>query len=1166
MLNAPSSAWRSFADSAPRSVLGSVIGSVPLSVPRLAPKPGPRAFRPRAARSSPRRFGRYRRCERSAGPSSLLAPLVGLALAVGPRTGGATTAGPVIEITAPTMAGQRAPAVSWEPDPVVPGDGIYLLVWEDNRDAATNGVDLFAARIRRDGTQVDPQGVSILEASVIAGDQLQPSLVFAQGTVPRVHFLAWTDPRNGITDIYAATFITSTMTTLPSAGFRVTTSAQDSDAFPAVAFSGANYLVAYQTNVVGGGRRVSARRVELDETVGPPTVVSDQDEGGDPAAVGAGSDFVVAYETGLARLRAARVPQAAGPVRTATISTSTSGQGLVRLTTLGSDVFAIWQDNRNVDRDIYGVVLDPVSLLPRGSEVVVSAARGVQQSPDVTGDASGGLAIWQDRRNSAANAEIYATRLGPTGTVLDPEGFPIFSFRGNAFEPAVVKGPEDDYLVVAVRFGMPSRLFYRIVRDEEPTGSMTPSGRLSALADGVDTATIGFGPAQGASGFPVVDGTLYDVLPAAIAPLIVEPDADPTRPGHQVRAVSGRVQVTLRSTQRGPVTLTVQSVEGVSNGTGTVEFRNVPPVATNIRISPAQPRSLDDLTLTYDYFDVNGDPEMGSRIVWLRNLAIVDPPNPNDPRTMPATQTARGQVWRAQVQPSDGTDRNPLPADSSTVTIGNTPPAIADALLRRDDNPNLPTRTGDRIVLAYRFTDEDRDNEGATRIRWSDRGMPVPALDGARAVDPVEKGQVWQVSLTPNDGFEDGPTVSTPTLEVVNTAPTANAGMSFEALERTEVTLDGSRSSDPDPRDVLEFAWTQIDGPPVTLDDPSAETPSFPAPSVRATALLRFSLVVSDGTDTSSASRVAVTVRARPDADDDGLDDDEEVERGTDPNDSDSDDDTLLDGLEVENGLDPLDQDVDDDGLRDGLEGSACRNDCPPRPFEDPDGDGLINALDPDSDDDGLFDGLELGVSSPLPPRTEPFPVGGTDVSAGVFVADLDVSTTTDPTRADTDLDNLTDAEEDANRNGRVDPGESDPNDALDPGIACTNDDGCPGALVCVDGRCAEDDTLTCNPLPDQFMCCRGSCGQGSEPVDAICVQNVPNARCPVDAVQCIAGSCTGVPEPAAVEDSGCTCSGIDTTRAGRWGPSVWVLLSLLAVGLLRRGPRPHEAAAAQPR
>jgi hypothetical protein len=104
----------------------------------------------------------------------------------------------------------------------------------------------------------------------------------------------------------------------------------------------------------------------------------------------------------------------------------------------------------------------------------------------------------------------------------------------------------------------------------------------------------------------------------------------------------------------------------------------------------------------------------------------------------------------------------------------------------------------------------------------------------------------------------------------------------------------------------------------------------------------------------------------------------------------------------------------DDDGVLDGDE---------PEYALDTDGDGLINALDPDSDNDGLLDGTELGLGCDHP---------HTIAAMGAAVADADPATTTDPLTADSDGGGATDGSEDADLDGQVDAGETDPSDQLD--------------------------------------------------------------------------------------------------------------------------------------
>ena len=87
---------------------------------------------------------------------------------------------------------------------------------------------------------------------------------------------------------------------------------------------------------------------------------------------------------------------------------------------------------------------------------------------------------------------------------------------------------------------------------------------------------------------------------------------------------------------------------------------------------------------------------------------------------------------------------------------------------------------------------------------------------------------------------------------------TADAGSDQEVLTGTTVTLDGSGSSTLE-NPTFTYAWTQTSGVDVTLDDTTAQTPSFTAPSVRTD--LEFALVVNDGTNPSRADRVSVAVR-----------------------------------------------------------------------------------------------------------------------------------------------------------------------------------------------------------------------------------------------------------------------------------------------------------------
>ncbi len=174
-----------------------------------------------------------------------------------------------------------------------------------------------------------------------------------------------------------------------------------------------------------------------------------------------------------------------------------------------------------------------------------------------------------------------------------------------------------------------------------------------------------------------------------------------------------------------------------------------------------------------------------------------------------------------------------------------------------------------------------------------------------------------------------------------------------------------------------------------------------------------------------------------PDTDMDGLPNRLEDKNGngvidpgeTDPNLADSDGDGLNDGVEDanRNGLrdsgetNPLRKDSDCDGLLDGPGNGMVRG-------EDLNANGQLDTgeTDPrrfDTDGDGISDGVETGlITANIADPTNCLNVP----------IDADPASTTSATNADSDGDGIADGAEDTNQNGRVDPGELNPNNPSD--------------------------------------------------------------------------------------------------------------------------------------
>ncbi len=97
-----------------------------------------------------------------------------------------------------------------------------------------------------------------------------------------------------------------------------------------------------------------------------------------------------------------------------------------------------------------------------------------------------------------------------------------------------------------------------------------------------------------------------------------------------------------------------------------------------------------------------------------------------------------------------------------------------------------------------------------------------------------------------------------------NNAPTANAGVDQSLNEGVTVSLDGSKSSDPDTGDTLTYSWKQTAGATVSLSSGSAAKPTFTAPTVSSQTTLTFELTVTDNHQAASKDTVNIIVNDNP--------------------------------------------------------------------------------------------------------------------------------------------------------------------------------------------------------------------------------------------------------------------------------------------------------------
>ena len=122
----------------------------------------------------------------------------------------------------------------------------------------------------------------------------------------------------------------------------------------------------------------------------------------------------------------------------------------------------------------------------------------------------------------------------------------------------------------------------------------------------------------------------------------------------------------------------------------------------------------------------------------------------------------------------------------------------------------------------------------------------------------VSANQNLTFSLVVNDGMVDSPVDEVViTVQHVNKAPIAYAGTDQSINEGETVNLNGSTSTDPD-GDPLTYKWYAPVG--ITLSSTTTPKPNFTTPEVQKDSILKFSLVVNDGSVDSNPSTVNISI------------------------------------------------------------------------------------------------------------------------------------------------------------------------------------------------------------------------------------------------------------------------------------------------------------------
>jgi hypothetical protein len=159
----------------------------------------------------------------------------------------------------------------------------------------------------------------------------------------------------------------------------------------------------------------------------------------------------------------------------------------------------------------------------------------------------------------------------------------------------------------------------------------------------------------------------------------------------------------------------------------------------------------------------------------------------------------------------------------------------------------------DRKLVSYKWEQTDGPKVDIMNSGEAKASFNAPSLS-------EDSKLVFKLTVIDDQDASNSDDVTIEVKKIENIPPKAEAGRNQKASANTEVTLDGSKSSDEDGK-LVSYKWEQTDGPKVDIMNSDEAKASFNAPSLSEDSKLVFKLTVIDDQDASNSDDVSINVK-----------------------------------------------------------------------------------------------------------------------------------------------------------------------------------------------------------------------------------------------------------------------------------------------------------------
>ncbi|MHA2274312.1 MAG: DUF2341 domain-containing protein [Candidatus Kariarchaeaceae archaeon] len=206
----------------------------------------------------------------------------------------------------------------------------------------------------------------------------------------------------------------------------------------------------------------------------------------------------------------------------------------------------------------------------------------------------------------------------------------------------------------------------------------------------------------------------------------------------------------------------------------TIVIQNSQPIVSNVAISPGYTflYTNNSLDLSWNYSDVDFDPEVVSqmKVIWYLNL--IEQTGLANITSIPANLVYKGDSWMVQVQVYDGTSYSTL-NQSLIIQISNTAPTASNVGF----TGTSPDTTDDLVLIPlinWIFSDDDGDSPSVlVNITWYKDGVHQVAYNNLTSLpsSATTKGDNWYFRLQVFDGEDWSVARNSQVITIINAIP-----------------------------------------------------------------------------------------------------------------------------------------------------------------------------------------------------------------------------------------------------------------------------------------------------------------------------------------------------------------------------------------------------------